>query len=144
MAELASHISAEIYEVEVRGTCVEGSDKAAYEQVRLLHRLWADTWTERTARLFAADCARLAANRFADVNQRALIHATIDTVIGFADGRVDDAAESAAESAAGSAAWSAARSAAESAARSAARSEQGDILLRYLNGEEGPFIEEES
>ena len=122
LTEVVVHLAGEIYEVEVRGFCVEGDDKSTHEQMRFLRRLYADTWTETAQRLFGVDCARLVTNRFAAVSQRACLHAALDTIVGFAEGRVDEAAWSAAESAAESAARSAARSAAESAAWSAAES----------------------
>jgi len=79
-------------------------------------------------------------NRYAETN-RELLHACVDMSIAHALGLSDAAARSAAESAAPSAARSAARSAAWSAAWSAARDEQYALLCRYLNGEQGPFVE---
>ena len=135
-----------------------------------------ETWNERTQRLFAVDCARIAVNRYAQDDQRELLHACLDVTVGYAEGFVDDdaraaahaaawdawdaaggavaaagaaerAAELAAERAAWTAAWTAAgaawAAAAGAAARAAAGAEQYALLLRYLNGEEGPFVEVE-
>ena len=44
-----------IWGVEVRGEIVEDDNKVVCESVRLMARV--DTWNEKTARLFAADCA---------------------------------------------------------------------------------------
>jgi hypothetical protein len=46
-----------IYEVEVRGQRVTDSNKVVVSEARLLRRL--DAWNDRTARLFAADCAEM-------------------------------------------------------------------------------------
>ena len=106
-----------------------------------------DTWNERSARHFAADCAARALREvkkkhgWSDKRSDAAVRAARL----YADGKIDDAARSAAwsaaRSAARSAAWSAARSAAlsaaESAAWSAAWSGWADVerLARYLTGE---------
>ena len=44
-----------IWEAEGRGAFEAVPDKTAFEQARLIRKV--ETWTERTARLFAADCA---------------------------------------------------------------------------------------
>ena len=152
-------------------------DKCVTDRGRITHRV--ETWNERTARLFAVDCARIAVNRYARPSQRGLLHACLDVSVGYAEGYCDDAAAAAAADAAWAAqaaaraaaraaadaaqdaAWAAhdaaraaawaARAAAADAARAAAAdatqddacAEQYAILLRYLNGEEGPFVEEE-
>ena len=166
-------------------------DKCVTDRGRITHRV--ETWSERTARLFAVDCARIAVNRYARPSQRGLLHACLDVSVGYAEGYCDDdaadaaraaaraaplVARAAAADAAQAAAWAAqaaARAAADAAqdaawaaqyaawaAQAAARAaplvaraaaadatqddawaEQYAILLRYLNGEEGPFVEEE-
>ena len=103
-----------------------------------------ETWNERTQRLFAVDCARIAVNRYAQDAQRELLHACLDVAVGCAEGFMDDAARTAAWDAAGAAAGTADAGAAWDAAGAAARAEQYAILLRYLNGEEGPFVEVEA
>lgn len=138
-------------------------DKCVTDRGRITHRV--ETWNERTARLFAVDCARIAVNRYARPSQRGLLHACLDVLVGYAEGYCDDAAadaaadaaqaaaraaqaaaQAAARAAARAAAWAAAqaaRAAADAATQDDAWAEQYAILLRYLNGEEGPFVEEE-
>ena len=152
LSEVLAHIGPDLYLVEARGQCVNGDNKAAYEQIRLLRRV--DTWTEETQRLFAVDCARIAVNRYAQDDQRELLHACLDVTVA--------AARDAARDAAGDAAWAAAWAAASAAARdaawdaasaaagaaawdaawAAAGAEEASILARYLAGEQGPFVEE--
>ena len=151
LSEVIEHMAADLYEVEVRGEDIAGDDKGAAEQMRLLRRI--PEWNETTARLFAVDCARLAVNRCAYADQRELLHACLDTVVGWAEGGVDDAAYNAAYDAARAAAYAAAydaaraaahdaaRAAASAAAYDAARAEQVALLARYLSGEQGPFVE---
>lgn len=125
LVEVVIHLGPDICEIEVRGGIEEGGDKACASEARLLRRLWADTWTPEAQRLFAVDCARIAVNRYARADQRALLHGCLDIVVA----SVFDAE------------FRAARSAADSAADSAARSEQASLLQRYLDGEQGPFVE---
>ena len=44
-----------IYEAEGRGQMIEDKDKVVFSEARLLRRL--ETWNDRTAKLFACDCA---------------------------------------------------------------------------------------
>jgi len=44
-----------LFEAEYRGEVVEAGDKVVVREARLLRRL--ETWNDRTARLFACDCA---------------------------------------------------------------------------------------
>jgi len=53
--QLVGWLGPVIWVAEGRGEHVDHGDKHVFAQARLLHRL--DTWDERTARLFAADCA---------------------------------------------------------------------------------------
>jgi len=46
----------ELYEVEIRGEQIRESNKIVAEQARLVRKI--TTWNERTARLFACDCAK--------------------------------------------------------------------------------------
>jgi hypothetical protein len=120
---------------------VEAEDKVVVSKARVVRRL--GTWDERTARLFAADCAEHVLPIWeAAYPEDARPRLAIEAARAYARGEIDSAARSAAEwaarsaaewaagSAAGSAAeWDAgsaaewaARSAAEWAARSAAGS----------------------
>jgi len=48
-------IHTELYEVEIRGEQIREEDKIVAQQARLIRRI--TNWNERTARLFACDCA---------------------------------------------------------------------------------------
>jgi len=105
-----------IWEAEVHpdATIIEEPDKVVVSRARVIRRL--ETWNERTARLFAADCAESVVHLFeerypGDERPRRAIEAARR----YARGEIDSAARSAARSAADSAAWSAADSAARSA-----------------------------
>ena len=146
-AQVLEWLSPDLWLFEDGGTKHDDQhDKCVTNRGRVTKRI--ETWNDETARLFAADCARLAVNRYAETD-RELLHACVDMSIAHALGLSDaaaesaarSAAESAAESAARSAAWGAAWSAAWGAAWGAARTEQYSLLCRYLNGEQGPFVE---
>ena len=100
-----------IYEAEYRGEIVESDHKVVVRECRLLRRV--ETWTERTARLFAVWCAREALKL--DVNPDPRSVKACNVAERFANGEATQkeldaarsAARSAAESAAESAAWSA-------------------------------------
>ena len=149
-SDLVYHLGDRFYEVEVRGEIVEGDDKAAAEQIRLVRRLWADTWTAESQRLFAVDCSRLALSH-ADPHDRDLLSACLDVTTAYAlygaefraayvAARV--AAYFAAYVAARDAAYVAAYAAACAAADDAARAQQTTLLMRYLGGEQGPLVDE--
>ena len=115
-----------IFEVKCSGEIVKSEDKCVVRRARLLRRV--ETWTERTARLFAADCAEHALSNFEnkypdDDRPRKAIQAARD----YANGLISESeliemrSASSAASAARSAAWYA-RSAAWYAVGSAARS----------------------
>jgi hypothetical protein len=132
------------------------SDKMVTRKGRVVERL--DTWSEATARLFAADCAEAVLHLIPE-SHREPFTAAVAAARGFARGEISDeervaaeaaaraaaraAAEAAAGAAAGAAAWAAAWAAAEAAARAAAgaaawaaaRADQTTILFAYLTGE---------
>ena len=132
--DLVSWLGPTIWRVEIapeaeRLVC---KDKIVVSQARIVARV--TTWNERTARLFAADCAEHALKAEQGVGREpdARSWAAMQAARDYAEGRLSDkariaarsaawSAACAAESAAWSAAWSAA-CAAESAARIAARS----------------------
>lgn len=72
-----------IYEAEWRGERIDDSDKIVVSEARTVRRL--TTWNERTARLFAADCAEHVAH-LADADTRRVIRKTLSVVRRFADG----------------------------------------------------------
>jgi hypothetical protein len=107
------------YLVELSGEVVDGGTKVVAPRARLLSRI--ETWHERSARHFAADCAERVLPTFehmrpADDRPRKAIEAAR----AYADGRITAAAGAAARDAAGDAAGAAARDAAGAAARDAA------------------------
>ena len=133
---LVKWLNTEIYEAEYRGEILRAHNKVVVREARLVRRV--ETWTERTARLFACDCAERSL-KYADKMSVNTLISTIDTARRFANGDATreelNAAWSAAEIAA-SAAGSAARIAA-SAARIAASAEarwQTKRLFEYLDG----------
>jgi hypothetical protein len=116
-----------IYEAEPGDVIVEAGNKIVTDRVRLIRRF--DTWNERSARLFAADCAERALNLAGDPDPRSV--AAVDVARRFARG------EAAAEAAARAAARAAAEAAVEAAAwaaRAAERHWQYGRLLDYLEG----------
>ena len=52
--DLLDWLGPDIYEAECRGECIEADYKIVVREARLLRKL---AWNERTARLFACDCA---------------------------------------------------------------------------------------
>ena len=61
-AQLLEWLGPTIYVAEYRGATVRDSTKLVAEQARLVSRV--DTWNDRTARLFAADCAEHVAHLY--------------------------------------------------------------------------------
>ena len=116
-----------IWIAEGRGKKIVIKDKVVFEQVRLLSRL--NRWNEKTARLFAADCAErvlLIYERKHPNNDRprkaiesSRLYALGKTTINVLTA-ASDAASAAAWAAASAAAWAAASAAASDAARAAA------------------------
>ncbi len=125
LKDIFSWLNARIFEAEFDGEMVAGEDKIVVRHVRLVREL---NWNERTARLFAADCAERVLKVAKVTDKRSW--AAVEVARKYANGQATDkelsaaqsAARLAARSAAESAAWSAARLAARLAARSAAES----------------------
>ena len=125
--DLIHWLNEEIYEAEGKGELERhNNNKDVFPQARLIRKF--DNWNERTARLFAADCAEHVLHIFEkeypkDDRPRKVIQSARD----FANGKISStimyeamyAAEDAKRSAAWSAAWSAFWSAFWSAAWSA-------------------------
>jgi hypothetical protein len=121
---------------------IELDDKVVARRARVTEKI--ETWNERTARLFAADCAEHVLHLYEqeypnDDRPRAAIKAARD----FAEGLIDAAALDAAGGAAWADAWDAAGTAAWDAASSwdaawdAERAWQTRRLLDYLEGRAG-------
>jgi len=127
--DLVSWLNEAIFEVEYKGKMVEDDDKCVVREARLLRRI--ETWDEKSARLFAADCAERVLPIYEkeypnDDAPRKAIQAARD----YADGKIDKkemaAAWAAARAAARAAAWAAAWAAARDAAGAAAWAAAGD------------------
>jgi hypothetical protein len=116
---LLDWLDAEMYEVEIdegRGVIV-GDDKIGFRRGRLVCRI--EAWNERTARLFACDCAEDAL-QYAAPDSRETLECAIYVARCYADGEATPKELAAARAAARDAAWDAARAAARAAARDAA------------------------
>jgi hypothetical protein len=100
------------------GEAIDAGDKMVTRAGKVTKKY--EAWNERTARLFAVDCSRIAVNRYAGHDQRELLHACLDVAVGYAGGYLDAAARDAARAAAWDAAWAAALAAARDAAWDAA------------------------
>jgi len=108
--DLVNWLDEAIFEVEFKGEIIEGDGKCVVRKARLVRKL--DTWNEKTARLFAADCAERVLPIFEreypdDDRPRKAIQAARD----FVDGKISrDELYAAGEAGyvAASAAWSAA------------------------------------
>ena len=141
--QLVLWLGPRIHEVETRGDVVALEDKCVAHEARLLRRL--DTWTERTARLFACACAERALTRIAEPDPRSVEAVRVARL--YADGGASQkelaaagvAAWDAARAAAWDAAWAASGDAAGAASGDAAwdaeRIWQTARLMEYLRGE---------
>lgn len=117
-----------LYRAEYRLEMVEADDKVVVRQARLLDRV--ETWNERTARLFACDCAEQAMKLIKEPDQRSIEAVYVARL--YAVGQASQDELYAAAWAAWAAEW-AVRSAALGAG--AVRKWQFDRLMFYLNGE---------
>ena len=102
LEDLLRWLNAEIYEAEGRGDMVGCEDKVVYREARLMKKI--EPWDERTARLFAADCAEHVLPIFEkelpnDDRPRKAIQATRN----FANGKISKKELAAARDAAGAA-----------------------------------------
>lgn len=96
-------LNEELWVAEIRGGIVHGDDKSAGRYGRLLYRV--ETWSDQTARLFAADCAEAAQSKDADPRSIAAIRAARRFAFGLIGGSELAAALDAARAAALDAAW---------------------------------------
>ena len=101
--DLLQWLGPAIFEAEYRGEVIETDDKIVVSEARLIRRL--DAWNERTARLFACDCAE----RVAHLNDDPRVQNTIDVARRYANGEASDKELGAAWAAARAAAWDAER-----------------------------------
>ena len=141
------------FEYEPGTEILEDRDKLCGRAGRLIERV--ETWDDRSARLFAADCSEraLLRERAAGREPDPRSWTAVTAARAFARGEIDNAAWNAARAAAGAAAgdaawaaaWAAAGDAAWDAAWAAAgwaaeRRWQYARLLTYLRGEDPPPV----
>jgi hypothetical protein len=131
--QLPAWLGPELWRFEVDGELIDAGDKVVARRARITERI--ETWNDRTARLFAADCADHVLPLFerhypTDDRPRKAIEAARAS----ARGEIDRKALAAAWAAARAAAW-AARDAAGDAARAAEIKWQSNRLALYLSGE---------
>lgn len=132
-----------VAEIHPDADVVEHSDKLVVSRCRVVSRI--DAWNEKTARLFAADCAYRALEREREKGREPdpRSWAAVEAARAFTRGEIGHkelaAAWDAAWDAARAAAWDAARDAAWDAAGAvgdAERQWQFGRLCAYLNGED--------
>ena len=141
--QLVRWLGPAIHPVEVRGEMIRQDDKCVVSEARIWPKL--DTWNDRSARLFACDCADEALKLVKEPDSRSIeaVHVARLYAVGESTNEQLDAARAsaraAARDAAGAAArasaWAAARDAAWDAAWAAARAWQTEKLFWYLEGE---------
>jgi hypothetical protein len=117
-SDLLGWLGPEIWEAEHSGDVIECDNKIVVRRARLVRRF--DTWNDRTARLFAVDCAYRVAHVMEDQRSLNALHIASEFAEGRATTKDLAAARDAARDAARAAAWDAARDAARAAAWSAA------------------------
>jgi len=108
-SQLLRWIDAEVWEAEYDDAklVIDHGDKLAVQRARVIRKL--DTWNDRTARLFACDCAEMALPFFEkDYPNDTRPRQCIDTARLFADGKASSEELAAASDAARAAAWAAA------------------------------------
>ena len=126
-AHLFEWLKVEMYEVEIdesRGVIV--ADKIGFRRGRLVRRI--EAWNDRTARLFACDCAEDAL-QYSNPKDRDTLAATIAVARRYLDGEATkeelaaagDAAGASARASARAAAWAATWASAGASARASAR-----------------------
>jgi hypothetical protein len=129
-ADLIHWLGPTIYEAEYRGDRVDGDNKIVVREARLLYRFGA--WNEKTARLFACDCASWALTLIEKPDARSVEAVRVARL--FAVGEANQEQLAAAWAAAGDAAGAAARGAARAAAWDAARGVAWDAAWDAARG----------
>ena len=123
--DLVLWLAPALWEAEVDGEVIEADDKVVARKARIVRRV--EAWDDRTARLFAADCAEHVLPLFeAALPGDARPRTAIETARRFANGEVTDEERAAARAAERAAAWD--------AAGAAEREWQTARLMAYLAG----------
>ena len=133
--QLVQWLGPVIYECEVAVGFIEQKDKCVVRQARLVRLI--GNWNDRTARLFACDCADEALKLVKQPDPRSIEAVQMARLFAAGEASLEQlaAARDAAWAAAWDAAWAAAWDAARAAARAAARTWQTARLFKYLEGE---------
>jgi len=119
-----------IFTAECRGERIDDTDKIVVQQARLIRKL--ETWNDRTARLFACDCADRALALIDKPDPRSIESVRVARLYAIGEATKEqlavawDAAWIAARDAAGDAAWA--------VARAVERKWQTKRLFEYLEG----------
>ena len=122
--DLVSWLNEAIFEVEYKGKMVEDDDKCVVREARLLRRI--ETWDEKSARLFAADCAeRVLPIYEKEYPNEDAPRKAIQAARDYANGKINKKQLAAARVAASAAASAAARDAASAAAWAATSAAAG-------------------
>jgi hypothetical protein len=111
-----------IWRATYRGELIDDGDKVVVREARLVSRV--RTWNEKTARLFAADCAERALERVGNADPRSIEAVRIARLFAVGEATREEL----------DAASDAARDAASDAARDAERQWQTDRLFEYMEG----------
>jgi hypothetical protein len=125
--DLPRYLGPAIFEAEYRGEMIEAADKIVVREARLLRRF--ENWNERTAQLFACDCAEAVVHLCGDDPRP---RQAIDVARRYANGEATDeelaAARDAARAAVRDAPMNAPRDAAWAATRAATRDAAWDMV----------------
>jgi hypothetical protein len=116
-----------LWEAEYRGECVPAEDKVVVRQSRLIRRV--STWNDKTARLFACDCAEYALGLVKKPDPRSVEAVRVARLFALGEATGDELA--AAWTARTASTWDAAWNAAWNAARDAARDAAKDAEAAY-------------
>jgi hypothetical protein len=116
-SDLIEWLGPQIWECEINTIdMVEEEDKVVVRSIKLIRKL--DTWNERTARLFAADCAEHVLPIFEKRSDSTASREAIQAARDFADNKISKGQ----------------LAAARDAARAAERQWQTEKLFQYLDG----------
>jgi len=135
--DLVSWLGPVIWIAKYRGERIDAPDKIVVREARLVKRL--RTWNDRTARLFACDCAERAIRKYVENPDPGSVEA-VRVARLYAKGESTKKELAAAWATAwvvagdvaSAAAWAAARAAASAAASAAARDAEKDWQTRWL------------
>ena len=129
-AKTLDFLDTEAYEIEYRGNHIVIDGEHIAQQIRIVRRIV--EWDDRTARLFAADCAARVLHLYTGISDAP--RKAIEVARLFANGKATQDELAAAGDAAWAAAGDAARDAARAAAWAAEQKWQLARLTKYLSG----------